>query len=303
MKDSNTSRSGCETSRRDFLKIISLLSAGTVLPSRAANLIFSDGISVTRVKDHFSLNKFYPSVESLIVQDMNYQKGDPFYARYSLFSLGYDHFRKEGNVTYKWEKQSDNNFCNCIIERDSKTAGLKNIYTLDSRHANDLHHSPVDWRWDAKFAESPDAPAFALTALSGQAFIEEGQVHILRNGNKFTRSLRGSPMLKWGHLCMLPMLDDDANMTFSWIDEMEQVFEGHRLQFREYARISVNHGQLNLYAFQQTGTGIIPTVYWLNENHILFFIVSGTEIYMLDEFNSHTVRYNVPIGRLNRNRE
>jgi len=80
---------------------------------------------------------------------------------------------------------------------------------------------------------------------------------------------------------------------------MEQVFTGHQLKYAGDATISTDNGKLSLRAFQQTGTSKIPTVYWLY-NNIMLMVISGTEVYVLDDFNGSHFSYEPIEGRINR---
>ena len=107
---------------------------------------------------------------------------------------------------------------------------------------------------------------------------------------------------KWTHWPILMDMKDDESIRFDWIDEMEQVFTGHQLKYSGEAIISTQNGKLSLRAFQQTGTGKIPTVYWLY-NNMMLLVISGTEVYMLDDFNGNNFAYKTIKGGINRARK
>jgi hypothetical protein len=289
-------------SRREFLKMISLLSAGTLVAYRGLALDDSGGIKVTKAKDHFSLNKFYPSLDGLTVPDIPYRAGESFDARYSLFSLGYDHFRREGRVRYSMDDQNNKNHIECIIERNARASGLKSFYHLKSEHQKDALLTPVNWSWSTKIADHFDAPPYGRTGLKGDAAIKRDQLRLSKKEGIVQKPLKENPLLKWSHWALFPELEKNAALNFSWIDEMERVFPGHHIRFRQNALVAIQNKNLALYAFQHTGPGIIPTVYWLNEdNNALLFVVSGIEIYILDEMNGKQLDYFIPEGPLKRN--
>ncbi len=56
-------------SRRDFLENAVGAERGTLVSFRPALLTGPAGMKVTKGQDHFSLNKFYPSLEGLTVPE------------------------------------------------------------------------------------------------------------------------------------------------------------------------------------------------------------------------------------------
>ena len=289
--------------RRDFLKLISLLSAGTALSFKPRDLTLKDQSVVTKARDHFSLNKFYPSVDSLVIPEIAFHKGESFEAKYSLFSFGYDIFRKEGNVSFSWKDQKERIVCSCIVERHTETGNLKSIYHQISQHNNDKFLTPIEWTRHSGIAENIQDKPFSHTDLTGEVQIKENYLSVREKGKTLQKPLQELPLLKWANWGLIPGLNENTDFTFSWIDEMEQVFTGHRIKFREKVVVATGKGEASLYSFQQTGSGIIPTVYWLTENKVLLFVVSGIEIYMLDEFNGKQLRYHIPEGPIKRDRK
>jgi hypothetical protein len=285
-------------SRRDFLKFISLISAGTALSFRSP--FFTEETDTTRARDHFSLNKFYPSVDSLLIPRIEYVPGTPFQADYTLFSLGYDLFRKEGSVSFTWKPDKANVNCECMVERNTESEDLKSYFYQISRHKNDRYLTPVEWTRHSRMAKNTDAPAYPFTELKGNIRLQKNTLHIDETGKLFQKTTEGTPVLKWAHWGLIPLLQDHKEFVFDWIDEKEQIYKGHLIRFREKITLMTKGGLINLCSFYHTGTGIIPTVYWLTENKVLLFVVSGTEVYVLDRFNRKQVSYNVPSGRLKR---
>jgi len=285
--------------RRDFIKVMSALFAGAALPLHAVAGIVPDELKVTEVKDHFSLNKILPLVESLMTADVKHKKGASLKAQYSLFSLGYDRCRKEGQADLQWTVQNDKRVCEFLLERDALRTGLKSFYYQKSYHQSDQLKTPLEWNWESKVAADFNSEAFTYTETEGGGSISGRKLKVFRGDKNRSEKLENSPLLKWSHLPVLMELEDDEGFRFDWIDEMEQVFTGHQLRYAGEALISTENGKLPLRAFQHTGTGKIPTVYWLY-NNIMLMVISGTEVYVLDDFNGKPFSYNPIEGRINR---
>jgi hypothetical protein len=291
---------GSGKGRRDFLKFITLISAGTAFSFRSP--FFEEDSATTRARDHFSLNKFYPSVDSLVLPRIDYTLGTPFQAGYTLFSLGYDLFRKEGSVSFAWKPDKANVNCECLVERNTEAEDLKSYFYQSSRHKNDRYLTPVEWTRHSRMAKDPEAPTYPFTELKGKISLHKNTLHIAESGKSIQKFTEGTPLLKWAHWGLIPSLKEHDNLTFEWIDEMEQIFKGHRIWFREKITLMTKGGEINLFSFQQTGNGILSTVFWLTESKILLFVVSGTEVYVLDKFNGEEVSFVVPSGRIIRDR-
>jgi hypothetical protein len=286
-------------SRRDFIKVISVLFAGTAVPVNAAAGLISDDLKAKSVKDYFSLNKIYSTVESLSLADIKHTEGNSFEARYSIFSLAYDLCRKEGDLDIKWATQNDTKICECLVGRDAQRTGLKSYYYQKSYHNSDKLNTPVEWTWKTKIAKDFEADAFQYTEMEGGGAINGKKLKVSRGEKIIIKNLEDTPLLKWAHWPLLMEMKDDESFHFDWIDEMEQIFTGHQLKYRGEALISTRNGKLPLRAFQQTGTGKIPTVYWMY-NNVLLFVISGTEVYILDEFNGKHIGCEISVGKIKR---
>ncbi len=285
-------------SRRDFLKFISLITTGTALSFRSP--FFAEEPGATHARDHFSLNKFYPSVDSLVIPRIDYAPGTPFHSDYTLYSLGYDLFRKEGSVSFTWKTEKQMAVCECHVERNTESQKLKNIFNQISLHKNDRNLTPFEWTRKSRMAVDSDSPSYPFTEMEARIRMEEDTLQIDEMGKSFKKLKAGMPLLKWAHWGLIPRLEEHDDIVFDWIDEMEQIFKGHRIRFREKITLVTKGGEINLCSFHHTGTGIIPTSYWLTESKVLLFVVSGTEVYVLDKFNGTHVSFNVPSGRLKR---
>ena len=229
----------------------------------------------------------------MVIPRIDFKPGSPFQASYTLFSLGYDLFRKEGSVSFAWKPGKANVNCECMVERNTEAEDLKSYFYQTSRHKNDRYLTPVEWTRHSRMAKNPEAPAYPVTELGGKIRLNKNTLHIAETGKSFNKPMEGVPLLKWAHWGLLPSLEDHEDFIFDWIDEMEQIFKGHQIRFRGKITLETKGGEINLSSFHHTGTGIIPTVYWLTGNKVLLFVVSGTEVYIHD-IASTLLSYNPP---------
>jgi hypothetical protein len=80
-------------------------------------------------------------------------------------------------------------------------------------------------------------------------------------------------------------------LEFTLVDEVDRPLPGQRLRFRRQARVETGEGELLLTAYEHTGRGVIPTVFWVDTNGLLLFVMTGIEIHVLSADGSGEAAY------------
>ena len=75
-------------------------------------------------------------------------------------------------------------------------------------------------------------------------------------------------------------------LRFTMLDHFDQLKPGQVLSYRETADVSLGGRSVRLHAYDHLGEGIVPWIYWVDDEGRLLFAVSGLEAYLLDSFKT-----------------
>jgi len=78
-------------------------------------------------------------------------------------------------------------------------------------------------------------------------------------------------------------------LTFTLFDHFDQRKDDQRIMFHKSAVVKIGNRAAALYALVQFGRGILPIVYWLDEQGRLLFVISGVEAYILKTTQATTL--------------
>lgn len=91
---------------------------------------------------------------------------------------------------------------------------------------------------------------------------------------------------KWGMIDLIPIMAaaDIKSLGFATLDEVDTIYPEQKARFRKTVSLSEGKGgneKIKFNVYDVTGTGVIPTVYWVDEFGRTVFIITGTEGYLL----------------------
>jgi len=75
----------------------------------------------------------------------------------------------------------------------------------------------------------------------------------------------------------------DISMSFDLLEGMSLKKQDHRLSYSSVTPLKMDGRDISLHCFIQTGSGILPYEYWLDDRHRLLAVTSMNKAYILDE--------------------
>jgi hypothetical protein len=129
--------------------------------------------------------------------------------------------------------------------------------------------SPAEWKLSSQF-EGPDGKI--ISALSSH------------NHGVATESVT-STAVDW---CLFEAIqrlvfDKQSSLRFDLLEGMYLSKLRHRLFYRGVIPLKMNGRDISLHCFAQTGSGILPYEYWLDDRHRLLTVISMNKAYILDD--------------------
>ncbi len=75
---------------------------------------------------------------------------------------------------------------------------------------------------------------------------------------------------------------DTKPIQFDMLDDLERLKSRQRIAPGPTVEITVGGHHLSLHSFEQTGEGILPYCYWLDDQHRLLMAVGGLRAFIWD---------------------
>jgi len=136
----------------------------------------------------------------------------------------------------------------------------------------DTVSSPVSWTYTKKMALTQSSPAYLFSGTSGSLHIDD-----LDHPNGYAYAD------KWAMIDAVQRLPKEnfAAVQINFIKDYDKILGPQYLRFGGKFNTELKGQLLTLYKYERVGQGVVPCVYWVNENDRCILIVSGMEIYCL----------------------
>lgn len=179
------------------------------------------------------------------------------------------------------------------------------------RCKTDALSTPIRWEYSAQVVDSQGKP-YENSIISKRAEAANGRIEIADSHSTRRISLNSPFTVNWAvwDAVMRMPREPAGPISFTMLDHFDQLKRGQTLAFRKSAVLTLGQRrvkeqvwqelekgrirqtrwattggrEVTLHAFQQLGEGIVPWVYWTDDQGRLLFAVSGLEVYVLDSW-------------------
>ena len=141
--------------------------------------------------------------------------------------------------------------------------------------------SPVSWRFSSETRRGGGA-VLPRTPLEKSGKIAEERIVIAEEGKTRQITLGPDIAVNWALFDAVQRLKRETfePIRFTMLDHFDQVKAGQVLSYRGAIEVAFGGGTIRLHGFDELGEGIVPWVYWVDEQGRLLFAVSGIEGYI-----------------------
>lgn len=137
--------------------------------------------------------------------------------------------------------------------------------------------------WDSKTRlVSHEGAVVEGSAFRARGVVEQGR--ILRiSGGQITHPAQGPVTTDWGLIDALQRspLEPIRIDEFTVLEELDVPRLGQALAYRGAVEVTTAGGAARLHGFERVGRGTLPTTYWLDEEHRMWFAIGGLRAYLL----------------------
>jgi hypothetical protein len=280
-----------QQNRRNFLKKISV---GIGL-SQLHYLAWSEGLATLlnegiNPAGEFSLLKLEKLLPDYLFPFVDKFSTGSFKSHYTLFNL-------YGNAAVKAGELSLSSVSEGIYQKfdfvSSRLAndGIKDrkqifkyVVSGDIQCKNDITLTPQKWNVSSGIFQE-DGKAYGGTAITSIGKIISGEIQI-NTGSKIIRKNIDNKALswKWGLIAVAQRMSEESinEIQFATLDEFDALYKNQKLKFQRKVALDCGSGHiLDFKVFHLTGDGVIPTVYWIDNQNRTVFVISGMEACLL----------------------
>jgi len=270
--------------------------------------------------DHFTLNTIAGQLLGFQPPTDPFDPQDDWELAYGIFSLGGSRTRavrigRVGNLRIRRRRDTnDGTVLNIDCEKRA-SGGYRRQVTAELHCRADALATPVRWSF-ASHTLSSDGELVENTALAKTAAAERGKVEIRDGKSRRTIDVPSAFTVNWALFEAVQRLPRKAfePLRFTMLDHFDQVKRNQVLSYRKTADVllgerrvlkhrweqlekgrvrksswALTGGQVvRLHAYDQVGAGIVPWVYWVDDQGRLLFVIAGLEAYILDSPKAST---------------
>jgi hypothetical protein len=231
----------------------------------------------------FALNKIANVLENYQAPLTPFQPAGNWVQQYEMLTIGTDRISKQGSLAIARKADTAGNTVLRLDCGRNAASGFSHFVRAELTCIDNSISTPISWSFSTKLAKSLEDEAYLHSGLEKEACVVDGELKISVKGKEKRIALPGAYTCKW---CLLDAVQrlPEAGMEpeeFWLIDEFDQVRGKETLQFRHKEAVLLSGKPAELTAYQVTGMGLLPTVYFRDEYGRLLFIISGLEAYVL----------------------
>ena len=162
--------------------------------------------------------------------------------------------------------------------------GTVNSLRTEVRCRADRRATPIGWRSSSRFVGPTGEPRPEL-AVEETARVQGSNLEVTISGKQHRRKGSERLALDWGLFEAVGRLSfgEEPALEFDVLEGLSVLKEDQRLIYRGEEPMPAESGVPSLHVFQQTGRGILPYEYWLDDHHRLLAVVTLSRAYILDD--------------------
>jgi hypothetical protein len=180
------------------------------------------------------------------------------------------------------------------------------------RCKTDALSTPSRWEYSAEVVDSQGKP-YENSKIAKRGRAGDGRIEIVDDCSTRRLAINGPFTINWAVWdAVMRMPHESAEpLRFTMLDHFDQLKYRQTLAFRKSANVTLGQRRVKeqvwqelekgrvrqtrwamtggrdvtLHAFEQLGEGIVPWIYWTDDQGRLLFAVSGLEVYVLDSWH------------------
>jgi hypothetical protein len=242
---------------------------------------------------YFGLRKIAPLVESYAFPDGVFDPTGGWSHTYRILTMAYSRLASSGTLNIVREPRAGGEVLLDIrIERPA-VSGFTHFTDAEMVCRADAITTPLRWRTTTKVARSRSEAGYLHSEMTKTAQAE-GDTIVFTCGSATERvAVPGATTCRYNLIEALQraVAGPFDPVRFCCMDEFDEPTRGHRVEFRETEPLAIGHETRKLSLFLHTGSGVIPSEYWMDASGRMLFMISGIEALVLENANGQSIAF------------
>lgn len=143
--------------------------------------------------------------------------------------------------------------------------------------------TPRRWEWSSAI-HTPQGEVVDLTSSTGSGELAGDKLILRTNGHERVLAVTGPVTANWCLFDGLQRMAFDAKElpSFSMLEELSLLKGRQQLGIGETAEVTLPSGTVRMRSITQTGPGLLPYDYWLDDQHRLLLAIGGLRAFIHD---------------------
>ncbi|NQZ70713.1 MAG: hypothetical protein HRT89_21880, partial [Lentisphaeria bacterium] len=144
--------------------------------------------------------------------------------------------------------------------------------------------TPRSWQL-SNHSLDQDLKALSALSLNESGNFEKGTLICQRDGHESRQEIPGKLAFDWGMLAAVQGLPFEKNnaINFTYLEALSHIKDDQQIYYHGATTLPIGTGSMTVHCFRHLGRGIMPTEYWLDEQHRLLAAIDGGHAYILKD--------------------
>jgi len=235
----------------------------------------------TKLSEHFSLDVISDVVKGLRLPRGRFDAKGSLKSTYGVYTFA-GRGGRAGKLELNRRAVSNGGFV-LAVSYEKSLPGHTQRVAGEMHCRNDELGTPSRWSWRTHIRDL-SGKAVESTELKKRATAESGKIEISDGRGKKVIAVKTAYTINWGLFEAVQRLPREAfrPVAFTMLDHFDQVKPGQSISYHGMIEVALSGKAMRLHRFDHLGEGIVPWVYWVNDEGRLVFALSGLEGYLLE---------------------
>ena len=239
--------------------------------------------------DQFTLNIVAGHLRGFQPPDRPHDPQADWQLAYGVYTLGgiQNHGGRTGSLTICRKASADRGAVLQVDYQKIVRPDFSQQVAAQIHCRGDALSTPLHWTFSSQIL-NPSGQPVEHTALKKTAVADGRRIEITDGRTRRSIPAPSAYTVNWAlfdAVGRLPRKELEP-LRFTMLDHFDQLKPGQVLSYRKTADVPLGDRPLRLHAYDHLGRGVVPWIYWVDDQGRLLFAVSGLEAYLLVSFQT-----------------
>jgi hypothetical protein len=273
-------------------------------------------VETTKIEDHFSLSFISARLINFRIPEGPFDPGGDWQLDYGVYTFTSQSRQPvPGGLVGRMRlarKAAGEGEATLKLDYEKNAPGVLQKVAAEIRCKTDVLSTPIWWNYSARVVNGEGKP-YENSVVAKRAEAADGRIEIVDDRSRQRIAVNGPFSVNWAlwDAVMRMPREPGEPVRFTMLDHFDQLKHRQTLAYRKSVVVALGQRRFKqqtskelekgriqqtrwattggreviLHGFEQLGEGIVPWVYWVDDQGRLLFAVSGLEVYVLDSWH------------------